>query len=219
MLTFEDIPEQYHGYRPEPGPRYHRFAAGLLGRLIEAYGARGESAGKRLVTSAWNLRYAGVGLELHRIAPHISPLLQEDNQFVYLSGFHLTMTSAAACIDLAAAALTYLAGYEQREPDLRDVASTPRLLDSLTTAHRHWVTTTNDLPELNRLMNVRNALVHRHVPTGITIRLGGSPSYTIRVEEHPDEIVVDPEEAYAFAADRFVAVGNLLATELGQAGF
>lgn len=217
LLTFEDIPEDYHGHRPEPGPRYHRFAAGLLARLAEAHGSRGEDAGNRLVASAWNLRYAGVGLALHRNAPRIGPTLNEDVQFVYLSGFQLTVTSAAASIDLGAAALTYLAGREQREPDLRQVVSTP-LLNSLSAPHQRWVTTTNELAQVDQLMDVRNALLHRHVPTSVTIRLGGLPAYSIRVDEHPDEIAVDPEEAYVYAVDRFVTLGNLLSTELDEAG-
>jgi hypothetical protein len=218
MLTLDDIPDEYHGDRTEPGPRYHRFAAGLLARLTSASGPQGVNAGYRLVTSAWHLRYAGVGLEMHRIAPSISSLLSEDDQFVFLSGFQLTVTSAVAAIDLGAAALVYLAGHEQREPDLRQVASTPILLDGLSPPQRDWVTATNAMPEVNRLTDVRNALVHRHVPTSVTIRMGGRPSYAIRVEEVDDEVAVDPSAAYGLAVDRFVALGLLLIEELDEAG-
>ena len=217
MLTFEDIPEEYHGHRVEPGPRYHRFAAGLLDRLSSAEGQRGVNAGNRIVTSAWHLRYAGVGLQLHRHAPSLSSTLSEDDQFVYLSGFQLTVTSAVAAMDLAAAALVYLAGHEQREPDLREVASTPRLLDGLTRRQRDWVTITNAMPDVDRLIDVRNALVYRHVPTSVTVRIGGLPSYGIRVDEVVDEIPVDPNAAYGIGVDRFVAFGLLLVNELDGA--
>lgn len=146
MLTFDDIPAEYHGHRVEPGPRYHRFAAGLLARLTDSYGDSGADAGHRLVQSAWHLRYAGVGLEMHRIAPSISSALNEDDQFVYLSGFQLTVTSAVAAIDLGAAALAYLAGGAQREPDLRQLASTP--MNGLSPAQRDWVVTTNAMADV-----------------------------------------------------------------------
>ncbi len=218
MLTFEDIPEEYHGHRVEPGPRYHRFAAGLLDRLSSAEGPHGVDAGNRLVTSAWHLRYAGVGLELHRHAPSLSSALSEDDQFVYLSGFQLTVTSAVAAIDLAAAALVYLAGHKQREPDLRKLASTPKLLNGLSLRQRDWVTITNAMPDVDRLIDVRNALVHRHVPTSVTVRMGGLPSYGIRVDEVAGEIPVDPNAAYGVGVDRFVALGLLLLDELDRAG-
>jgi hypothetical protein len=214
MLTFNDIPDEYHGHRKEPGPRYHRFAAGLLARLTDVCGNRGADAGHRLVQSAWHLRYAGVGLEMHRIAPSISSALNEDDQFIYLSGFQLTVTFAVAAIDLSAAALAYLAGGAQREPDLRRLASTP--MDGLSPAQRDWVETTNAMPDVNRFADVRNALVHRHVPTSVTVRIGGTPSYSIRVEEVDDEVAVDPSAAYELAVDRFVVLGRLLLAELDE---
>ncbi len=216
VLTFDDIPAEYHGHRVEPGPRYHRFAAGLLDRLTSASGTQGANAGNRLIQSAWHLRYAGVGLEMYRIAPSISSALSEDDQFVYLSGFQLAVTSAVAAIDLGAAALVYLAGHEQREPDLREVASTPRLLDGLSPSQRDWVVATNKMLEDDHLTDVRNALVHRHVPT--SIRVGGLPPYSIRVEEVDNEVAVDPSAAYSLAVDRFVALGLLIIDELDEAG-
>ena len=210
MLTFHDIPKAYHGHRREPGPQYHRFAAGLHQQLQTSHGTRGLNAGHRLVQSAWNLRYAGVGVELHRNAPSISAQLAEDDQFVYLSGFQLTVTSAVAAIDLAAASLAYLAGHEQREPDLRQMASMPALQEGLNPIQLEWVTATNDDPEVNRFTNVRNALVHRHVPTSVTIRIGGLPSYSVRVHEEEAEVPVDPNAAYGIAVDRFVALGLVL---------
>ena len=218
MLTFDDIPEQYHGHRTEPGPRYHRFAAGLLDLLTSSSGTQGAKAGHRLVQAAWHLRYAGVGLEMHRIAPNLSSALGEDDQFVYLSGFQLSVTSAVAAIDLSAASLVYLAGHEQREPDLRSLASTQRLLDGLSPRQVDWVATTCAMPEVDRLIDVRNALVHRHVPTSVTVRIGGQPSYSIRVEEVDNEVAVDPSAAYGLAVDRFVALGLLLLEELGERG-
>jgi len=153
-----------------------------LSELSASEGTRGVDAGKRLVASAWHLRYAGVGLEMHRNAPSLSSTLSEDDQFVYLSGFQLTVTSAVAAIDLGAAALVYLAGHTLREPDLRQLASTSKLLQGLSSRQRSWVTTTNAMPDVDRLIDVRNALVHRHVPTSVTVRMGGLPSYGIRVE-------------------------------------
>lgn len=214
MLTFDDIPAEYHGHRVEPGPRYHRFAAGLLARLTDSYGDSGADAGHRLVQSAWHLRYAGVGLEMHRIAPSISSALNEDDQFVYLSGFQLTVTSAVAAIDLGAAALAYLAGGAQREPDLRQLASTP--MNGLSPAQRDWVVTTNAMADVNRFADVRNALVHRHVPASVTVRIGGTPSYSIRVAEVGHEVAADPSAAYDLAVDRFVALGRLLLAELDE---
>jgi hypothetical protein len=153
---------------------------------------------------------------MHRIAPTLSSALGEDDQFVYLSGFQLSVTSAVAAIDLSAASLVYLAGHEQREPDLRSLASTPRLLDGLSPRQVDWVTTTCAMPEVHRFTDVRNALVHRHVPT--TVRIGGRPSYSIRVEEVDNEVAVDPSAAYGLAVDRFVALGLLLLEELGERG-
>ena len=210
MLTFHDIPKEFHGHRSEPGSRYHRFAAGLLAQLEASHGTRGLNAGHRLVQSAWHLRYAGVGVELHQQAPSISAQLAEDDQFVYLSGFQLAVTSAVAAIDLGAASLAYLAGHEQREPDLRGLASTPALLDGLSPAQLDWIATTNAAQDVNRFTNVRNALVHRHVPTNVIIRIGGLPSYTIRVHEEGDDVPVDPNTAYRVAVDRFVALGLML---------
>jgi len=151
---------------------------------------------------------------MHRIAPSISSALNEDDQFVYLSGFQLTVTSAVAAIDLGAAALAYLAGGAQREPDLRKLASTP--MNGLSPAQRDWVGTTNAMADVNRFADVRNALVHRHVPTSVTVRIGGTPSYSIRVEEVDHEVAVDPSAAYDLAVDRFVALGHLLLAELDE---
>lgn len=217
MLTFDDIPTEYHGHRVEPGPRYHRFAAGLLDRLTSALDDRGSRAGHRLITASWHLRYAGVGLELHRNAASISSTLNEDDQFVYLSGFQLTVTSAAAAVDLSAAALVYLNGHEQREPDLREVASNPAMLADLSPRQREWIVATSDMVEINQLMDVRNALVHRHVPTSVTVRIGGSPSYRISVDEVDDWVDVEPHAAYSIAVDRFVTLGLLLSSELDRA--
>ena len=225
LLTYDDIPEPFHGHRTEPGPRYHRFAAGLLEQLKTSHGADGLNAGHRLVQSAWHLRYAGVGVEMHRIAPSISAKLSEDDQFVYLSGFQLAVTSSVAAIDLAAASLVYLTGHEQREPDLREMARRPALREGLSPEQLHWVRATNGDPDVTRFTNVRNALVHRHVPTSVTIRPGTimlgpgrrpshttglPPSYSIRVDEEDGEIPVDPSVAFAVGVDRFLALGLML---------
>ena len=176
MLTLDDIPSEYHGHRVEPGPRFHRFADGLRGRLIATHGAKGGAAGYRLITASWQLRYAGIGRGLYHMAPSISADLDEDDQMVYLAGFQLPATSAVAAIDLCAAALAYLAGHQQREPNFRDLASTPNLLSGLTPSQSGWVRKTQ-AAGVDRYINVRNALVNRFVPTSVTVRIGGLPSY------------------------------------------
>ena len=83
---------------------------------------------------------------------------------------------------------------------------------------RDWVAATNGMPEVDRLIDIRNALVHRHVPTGVTLRMGGLPSYSIRVEEVEGDVDVDPGAAYNLAVDRFLSLGLLLLDEVGVVG-
>lgn len=60
---------------------------------------------------------------------------------------------------------------------------------------------------MDRYINVRNALVNRFVPTSVTVRIGGLPSYEIEIDEVAGKIGVDPDVVKAFAVDRFVALG------------
>jgi hypothetical protein len=50
----------------------------------------------------------------------------------------------------------------------------------------------------------------------VTVRIGGTASYSIRVEEVDDEVAVDPSAAYELAVDRFVVLGRLLLAELDE---
>ena len=86
----------------------------------------------------------------------------------------------------------------------------------LSPAQRDWVETTTAMADVNRFADVRNALVHRHVPTSVTVRIGGTPSYSIRVEEVDHYVAVDPGAAYELAVDRFVVLGRLLLAELDE---
>ena len=209
-MTIDDIPQQYHGHETEVGPRYHRFAAGLQAALETVHGDSGLEAGHRLVQSGFHLRYSGVGLRLHELAESLSGTFAEHDQFVYLSGFQLTVVSAAAAIDLGAATLIYLAGGAQREPSLREVTANTALVTSLTEAQKRWVDETGDSGTVQRLIHVRNALVHGHVP--LNVRIGGTPMYTVIVDGQ--EEVVDPQQAYDLAVDRFIALGLALDSDL-----
>jgi hypothetical protein len=206
VTSFDDIPSEDHGHRVEPGPRFHRFAERLRGRLNAAHGAKGGAAGYRLITASWQLRYAGIGRGLHHMAPSISADLDEDDQMVYLAGFQLAATSAVAAIDLCAAGLAYLAGHQQREPNFRRLASTPNLLNGLTPSQIDWVRQTQ-AAGVDRYIDVRNALVHRFVRTSVSVRIGGLPSYEIEIDEVAGKIGVDPDVVYDFAVDRCVALG------------
>ena len=89
-------------------------------------------------------------------------------------------------------------------------------MNGLSPAQRDWVVTTNAMADVNRFADVRNALVHRHVPTSVTVRIGGTPMYSIRVAEVGREVAVEPDAAYDTAVDRFVALGRLLLAELDE---
>ncbi|MDF1595749.1 MAG: hypothetical protein P1T08_06590 [Acidimicrobiia bacterium] len=212
MLSVDDIPDEFRGHRIEEGPRTHRFAAGLLANLSAKHGYSGTQAGHRIVQAGFHLRYSGVGARMYDQAPSLSVAFEDDAQFVYLSGFQLTVVSAAASIDLCAAALAALAGRTQREPDLREVATTRAVLDSLTPAQQRWVVETHGSAHVDRLIDVRNALVHRHVP--LSVMIGESAAYTVRVGGR--EEAVDPSHARHLAVDRFVALGLLILDELAS---
>lgn len=149
---------------------------------------------------------------MHRIAPSMFRS-DEDDQFGYLNGFQLTVTSAVAAIDLGATALAYLAGGAQRARSSLAGFDADRQSESYTPGLDE---TTNAMADVNRFADVRNALVHRHVPTSVTVRIGATPSYCIRVEEVAYEVAVDPSAAYELPVDRFVALGRLLLAELDK---
>lgn len=211
MLTIDDIPEKLQVDQPEVGPTVSRFARAVIQHLGDVHSDVGRMAGARYGQAAFHLRYSAVGLNLHDQRGRLEGLLRESDQFIHLGGYQLAVTSAAACIDLCAATLHLLAEPGDWEPDLRQVAKAS-LLQRLPVHHRKWVTESNELPEVDRLMEVRNALVHRLVPLSVAVPVGGGPPlYTVEVRGRKDP--VDPPKSYAVAVDRFVSLGLLLLSE------
>lgn len=208
MLTVDDIPAEFHGHDASGGARLHRFAAGVFTQLSEASGEKGAAGGTRLLQSVFHLRYSRIGLEMCSNASGLTESLGDTYQFVTLSGYQLAVVSAASAIDLCAAALVILAGGEQREPDLREVARQSLMLSRLPDRHQAWIEATADRADVGDIVEIRNALVHRVVPLHVTGAIGSKSTYKVEVDGVRHD--VDPAIAYSVALDCVVGLGLLL---------
>ena len=175
-LTIEDIPSDflYESDRVPLTSSYHRFATEVAKEL----GVSGTPTGHHLTQAQWQLKYALVAKGLRDVASPLPNPIGEDAQFISLAAFQLAVVSCTAALDLAAAFLVGLAGGDltQRVPDLRDVAEKRRKIPTLPTEHADWVEETHEQSRL--LFEVRDAMVHRHVPVNVTI--GAAHRYEVR---------------------------------------
>ena len=125
----------------------------------------------------------------------------QDAQFVTLAAFQLALVNCAAVLDLGAASLAGKAGADLTRyvPDLRDVAERRRrALPDLPAAHTNWIGETYEVSR--RLFEVRDAVIHRHVPVSVTI--GAGHSYGVAgLDVHPSI-----DEFVALATDRLLTL-------------
>jgi len=135
-------------------------------------------SGYYLTHTTWQLKYAFVAKGLGDTASPLPNPIGEDAQFISLAAFQLGVVSCTAALDVASAFLVGLAGGDLTPPvpNLRSVAEGRKRIPTLPTDHATWVEET--LEQSEGLFEVRNAMVHRHVPVGVTV--GAAHAYEVK---------------------------------------
>ena len=219
VLNFSITDSPFYTEGRPMGDNLHRLASGVQVHLRDARGDVGMRAGKRLVSAAFQLRAALIGLRMARIASagevgrDFSDALGEYPQIVHHSGRFLGMSALQATLDLCAATIYRLhygdwsADYPEREADMESFPADKELVPKLTPGHRDWLTATKSHHLYAALKVGRAGIQHQSPNVHSTIGAVFRPELETVDGKLTDELA---EALTDFVIDRYIALGRLL---------